>query len=170
VDKSGFVAIGKVVGAHGLKGAVKVYPYSESTAALESGNPILVSDSRGNERFCTVNRVNPGGRVRLVFFDDISDRNLAEALVGSELYFEKARLPDPEDGSFYWFDLIGMSVYTIDDEFLGRLESILETGSNDVYVVKHGDDEILIPALESVVRKIDIKNKLMRVDLPEGLL
>jgi 16S rRNA processing protein RimM len=60
-------------------------------------------------------------------------------------------------------------VYTSDDQYIGRLESIIETGSNDVYVVKTDDREILIPALEAVVLSIDIENKTMRVELPEGL-
>ena len=79
-------------------------------------------------------------------------------------------MPDLEEGDYYWFDLIGLDVFGIDQKYLGRLESIIQTGSNDVYVVKKDDTEILIPALESVVQKIDLKNRRMQVDLPEGLV
>jgi len=74
-----------------------------------------------------------------------------------------------DEGIYYWFDLIGIKVYTTEEKYLGRIESIVETGSNDVYVVKHGEKEVLIPALESVVLDIDLEHKRMRVDLPEGL-
>ena len=60
-------------------------------------------------------------------------------------------------------------VYSSDDQYLGRLDSIIETGANDVYVVHKEDREILIPALKSVVRSIDIESKIMQVELPEGL-
>ena len=79
----------------------------------------------------------------------------------------------PHKRTYYWFDIIGLSVFTIDEKYLGCVESIIQTGSNDVYVVKDPnkdkDNEILIPALKSVVLAIDLERKIMRVDLPEGL-
>ena len=68
-----------------------------------------------------------------------------------------------EAGTYYWFDLIGVNVYTSDNRHLGSIASIIETGANDVYVVKDADREILVPALESVVQSIDIESKIMRV-------
>ena len=100
----------------------------------------------------------------------VSTRGQAQTLVDSELFIEKAQLPDLEEGTYYWFDLIGVDVFTVDEKYLGRLESIIRTGSNDVYIVKHNDNEILIPALESVVHEIDLKNNRMQVELPEGLV
>jgi 16S rRNA processing protein RimM len=82
---------------------------------------------------------------------------------------EKSRLPDLEDGSYYWSDLIGLAVQTVDRQPLGTLSSIFRTGSNDVYVVRAGDDETLIPALASVVKAVDLENGTMTVALPEGL-
>jgi 16S rRNA processing protein RimM len=78
-------------------------------------------------------------------------------------------LPGLEVNTYYWEDIIGLSVYAEDGVFLGRVESIIQTGSNDVYVVKDGKSEILVPAMESVVLKIDLDQKRMKVNLPEGL-
>ena len=76
-----------------------------------------------------------------------------------------------ESGSHYWTDIIGLSVYRADGNYLGRITSILPTGSNDVYIVSdEKNKETLIPALESVVREIDLKNNRMQVQLPEGLV
>ena len=75
-----------------------------------------------------------------------------------------------EKDSYFWFDLIGMAVFTTTGEYLGRLESIIETGSNDVYVVQDGKEEVLVPALESVVVDVDIEANRMQVELPEGLV
>jgi len=104
---------------------------------------------------------------------EIESRTQAEALVGSKLFIEKKSLPKPEDGGYYWFDIIGLSVFTVKGEYIGRVASIMPTGSNDVYIVKNSaggrQEEMLIPALSSVVVSIDLEKKTMRVDLPEGL-
>ena len=94
---------------------------------------------------------------------------MAEALIGAEFFIEKEILPELEEGTYYWIDLIGLSVYTTDDVCIGRIESILQTGSNDVYVVKDKNKETLIPALASVILSVNLEEKIMRVDLPEGL-
>jgi 16S rRNA processing protein RimM len=85
----------------------------------------------------------------------------------------KSQLPELEAGTYYWSDLIGLSVFSKDDVYIGCLTAILPTGSNDVYVVENtgpgGRHEILIPALQSVVLDIDLEKRVMHVDLPEGL-
>lgn len=100
----------------------------------------------------------------------VTDRDAAEALVGSQIFIAKAELPGLEPDTNYWFDLIGLDVLTTDEKYLGRIESIIQTGSNDVYVVKNGTTEILIPALESVVLTIDLESGRMQVELPDGLV
>jgi 16S rRNA processing protein RimM len=92
-----------------------------------------------------------------------------QRLVNAELLVERKRMPEPEEGDYYWVDLIGLSVFTMEGAFLGILEFIFPTGSNDVFVVKNEKTEKLIPALESVVKKIDLVEKTMTVQLPEGL-
>lgn len=124
-------------------------------------------DSR--EKTYTIDWVQPHSKNALVCFKGITDCNAAEGLVGSQLFIAKAELPELEAGIYYWFDLIGLEVFTTEEKYLGRIESIIETGSNDVYVVKTDGAEILVPALESVVLSIDLKGKRMQVDLPEGL-
>ena len=78
-----------------------------------------------------------------------------------------------EEGTYYWADLMGLSVYSMAGDYMGELTAILRTGSNDVYVAKRMDGkkelEVLIPALASVVREIDLDRRVMKVDLPEGL-
>jgi len=173
VGKNGFLLIGKIIGVHGVNGNIKAYSYAESLSVFEPGGPILVVHEKGAETTYTINWVKPHNRVILLSLKGITDRDLAGTLKGSKLYIKKAKLPELENGSYYWFDLIGISVFTTDNEYIGSIESIIPTGSNDVYVVKHPDkehdNEILIPALASVVLEIDVNQKIMRVDLPEGL-
>ena len=168
--KKGYVLIGEIIGTHGVKGTAKFRSYAESLAVFEPGRPVIVRERTGRETSREINWVKHHRRTPLLSLKGINDRNQAEELLGAELFIPKAELPLPEDGSFYWFDLIGIAVYTIDGVYLGRIESIMETGSNDVYVVQDGKKEVLIPALESVVVQIDIQQKRMQVDLPEGLI
>lgn len=166
----GFISIGKIVNAHGVEGAIKVYSYAESLSVFNPGDMILVkSPSDSSEKFYRIKWSAPHSHFVLLMFEGIDSRSLADNLKGCELYIEKAFLPELEENTYYWEDIIGMSVYTADDIFLGRVESIIRTGSNDVYVVKDGKSEILVPAMESVVSKIDLDQKRMKVNLPEGL-
>jgi len=166
----GFIPIGKIVNAHGVEGAIKVYSYAESLSVFNPGNMILVKNLGDSSEKCyKVKWSAPHSRFVLLMFEGIDSRNLADNLKGCDLFIEKAVLPELEENTYYWEDIIGLSVYTADDIFLGRVESIIQTGSNDVYVVKNGKSEILVPAMESVVLKIDLDQKTMKVNLPEGL-
>ena len=161
--------IGKIVGIHGIKGTSKLRSYAESLSVFSPGNSILFRDLLGRETSYEINWVKPHTGIPLISFKGITNRDQAKALIGGELFIPQSKLPELDEDTYYWVDLIGIEVYTTTEEFLGRIESILETGSNDVYVVKKHETEVLIPALESVVLDIDLEHNRMQVDLPEGL-
>lgn len=173
MEKKGFLSIGKIVGAHGVKGNVKVYSFVESLSLFEQESSILVVSAKGSEKIFKIKWIKPHGRVVLLSLEGIENRDLAETLIGSELFVKRDSFPKLVDGSYYWFEIIGLAVFTNDEKYIGRVESIIPTGSNDVYVVKDAqkdrDNEILIPAIESAVLEIDLEQKRMIVDLPEGL-
>ncbi len=170
MDNKGYVLIGKVVGAHGIKGTNKFKSYAESLSVFAPGRSIRVRDNRNREKTVEVSWVKSHTRTPLILFKGITDRDGAEALIGADMFIPEAELPELEEDTYYWFELIGLEVYTTEEDYLGRITSIFETGSNDVYVVKGEKQEVLIPALESVVIDIDIENNRIRVDLPEGLV
>lgn len=166
---NGSLLIAKIVGMHGLKGTFRVYSYAESLSVFKPDSLILIRNTREYEEIHEVNWAKPHKQIILLSLKGITTISQAEPLIGSELFISKADLPKMEAGTYYWFDIIGLSVFTIDDEHIGRVESVIPTGSNDVFVVKDGDKEILIPGIESVVLSIDFNKKIMRVDLPDGL-
>jgi 16S rRNA processing protein RimM len=94
----------------------------------------------------------------------------AEELVGCSVYVDKADLKPLPPDEFYWYQLQGLRVETEDGKLLGILEEILPTGGNDVFVVRKDGQEILLPATEEVVVRVDLKEKIMVVHLLEGLL
>ena len=159
--------MGRIVGAHGLKGTIKVYSYAESSSVFKAGSMIRIRKPTGSEKTYKIKWVKPLAKEVLLSLGGIENCNLAEVLIGSELFVKKTSLPELEDGTYYWFDIIGLSVFSTEGEYIGIVESIIPTGSNDVFVVKDKENEILLPALESVVLEIDFKSKRMRVALPE---
>jgi len=154
---------------HGIKGTNKIRCYAESLSLFKPGGSIVVRERGGQEKSLEIKWVKPHTGTALIAFKGVNERRQAQALIGAELFVPKDELPELEEDSHFWFDLIGMAVYTTAGEYLGRIESIIETGSNDVYVVRHKKKELLIPALGSVVLNIDTKAGRMQVELPEGL-
>ena len=171
--KKDFVLVAKIVGAHGVRGTIRIQAHAESLEIFKPGTALLAVGPEDTKTSYKISWIQPQPRGALLAFEKISSRDQAKALTGHELYIESDQFPKLEKGAYYWFELIGLKVYTSTDRYIGSLESIIETGANDVYVVKNhdknNDHEILIPAIESVVLNIDFKNKIMRVDLPQGL-
>lgn len=161
--------IGEIVGVHGLRGVLKLRSYADSAARFASGLQLQLEAVDGRLQYCAVSWAKPHGKGFLLALDGVEDLQAAEALVGSRLRMDKTTLPELEEDTYYWFELIGLRVYTSQGRYLGTLEAIVPTGSNDVYIVRNGDDEILVPALAEVVRKIDKTRRRMEVILPEGL-
>jgi len=173
VTKSDILPIGKIVGVHGIAGNVKMHSYAESLSVFSPGTLLLARHGKGGGGTYSIRWAKPHTKTVLLSLKEIENRAQAEALVGSELYIEKKRLPKLKNGDYYWFDIIGLSVFTVKGEYIGRVASVMPTGSNDVYIVKDFVDghqrETLIPALASVVVCINLEKKTMQVDLPEGL-
>ena len=161
--------IGKIVGVHGLKGTNKFKSYAESLSVFYPGQSVLIRDNRNRETSVELDWIKSHTGTPLISFKGVTDRDRAEAFIGAELFIPETELPELDEDTYYWFELIGIEVYNTQEDYLGRITSIFPTGSNDVYVVKNKTKEMLIPALESVVIDIDLELKRMRVDLPEGL-
>ena len=166
---SRYVLIGRIAGVHGMGGNLKLRSYAESPDIFAPGCLLVAARGDGTEKVYEVNWVKAQGRTPLLSLKGVSDRRQAEDLVGWDLFIEKALLPEPEPGTYYWDDLIGMDVFGGDGVRLGRLESIFRTGSNDVYVVTDGDRELLVPVIASVVTAVDLTARRIDVNLPEGL-
>jgi 16S rRNA processing protein RimM len=159
--------IGKVVKAHGLGGHLKVLPYGETFSTLSAEEKITARLPDGTSFFLTIAEIRPHQKTFLLLSREIDTVEEARRLVGAELCVPESRLPPADSGEFYWYQLIGLLVINTEGEELGTLEEIMETGSNDVYVVRRGTEEILVPAIEGVVVEVDLQRRLMIVDLPE---
>jgi 16S rRNA processing protein RimM len=163
------ILMGKVAATHGIRGQLRVISYSGLTESFLSAGSLFLKDASGRMQQHDVAAVAVHGKKLLVTLKGFSDINQVLSFVGSEVFLYRDQLPAPEEDEYYWHDLVGMKVVTTDNRLLGVLASIIETGSNDVYVVASDDREYLIPALSDVVVSVDIKEKIMTVTPAEGL-
>jgi len=161
------IIIGKITSPHGIKGEVKVQPLTDYPERFYKTKSVWV-DAKKN--YLSIESVREQLELFLVKFQGIDERDEAEKLINSFLTIDADQVMDLPPGHFYRFQIIGLGVYDVQGAYLGELTDILETGANDVYVVKREEQkELLIPALKSIVREIDVEKKRMTVKLPEGL-
>jgi 16S rRNA processing protein RimM len=168
------IQIGRIVGAHGIRGAVRVHSYAESLDCYTCPEGLFMIDSAGRRSHCEVlwARSQKSG-VRMAI-KDVTTRDQAESLAGCGLWISRRSLPPLDEDTHYWVDLIGLAVFSVDGEHLGRISDIIATGANDVYVVEtrqgYPVKEILLPAIASVILEVDLDDQKMIVELPEGLV
>ena len=175
-NNNDLIKIGSIVGPHGVRGVVRVYSYAESVDCFKPQSDLIIIDADGNSRLYNVVYAQPHKNILRLTLKDVTTRSQAEMLTGCEVFIPKAALPVLADDTYYWVDLIGMVVYTQEAVYLGRVEEIIATSANDVYVVRgaegkgDGVSEVLIPAIASVVLEIDVAKRCMCVALPDGLM
>lgn len=159
------VIMGKVVAAHGIRGALKILPYTEYPNSLLDYAIWQLGDGQRPWRPLEVRHADVRGRMLVAQLQSIDDRTAAERYKGQLVAVPRKDLPEPDENEYYWSDLLGMQVLDPEGILLGTVHSLLETGANDVLVV-HGDsgEELLIPFIASVVREVDAMQKTIRVD------
>lgn len=159
------IILGEIIKPHGIKGYVKVISHAESPKSFTRAEALYVRPRNGRDRAYKVEDISGKGNKVIIKFSGIDTRQDAETLVGSVVFVSRKELPDTDDGEYYWHDLIGMEVHDSSGKYLGVIKKIIQTGSNDVYVVQ-GDmgEEILIPGIYDVVREVRISEKKMVVE------
>ena len=164
-----FFVFGEIVKTRGLSGCVKVVSYLESTDIIDGLDFVYLESSSGIRSRHEIKKISPAGKVFFLDLKGISDVDAAQALVGSRLLLPRDLLDDLPEDEYYWQDIIGLEVYTQEGRHLGRVESIFPTGSNDVYVCRGEEGEILLPAIADAIVRIDLKDRRITVKLLEGL-
>lgn len=169
-DLDELVPVGKIIGTHGIKGLLKVFSYSGNIESLRSASAVFLKGKDGKLVEHKMKSVVPHAGGFIVGLDDYSDINQVLSLSGSEICLLQSQLPPPEEGEYYWRDLIGLVVYTDGGEELGVIVDIFETGSSDIYVVRGSTKEYLIPAIADVISQVDITSNKMIITPLDGLL
>lgn len=162
------VVVGYVLRAHGVRGNVLVKPLTDNPNRFEEIDEIMIEKAGRIEPYRVSDRTaSPKGWI--LKFDGIDTRDEAEKLKGAYLLIRTEELPELEDGSYYDFDLVGIEVFTVSGEKLGRIIEINKYPANDVYIVEGDAGRLMLPATREIVRKVDLDNKRMEVELLDGL-
>jgi len=161
--------IGKVRKAAGLKGRFLLSRNLESPELLQGIEEVRIERPDGRTSWHTVRYVQWSKKGIALEVTGIQNREEAEDLTGSRIGVPSHLLKELPEGEYYWMDLVGTAVFSENGDWLGTIEGIFQTGSNDVFVCSGGPREILLPAIEEVIRKVDVQGKTMIVHLLEGL-
>lgn len=162
--QAGHVAVGRIVGAWGVRGHLKVEPltdfpqtrFAPGAALYLRGAPHTVEEARQQRPHL------------LLKLKGIDSREAARGLRGALLQVPEHELHPLAEGQYYQFQVEGLAVYTVDGQYLGRVAEVLTLPSNDVYVVHGPRGEVLLPALDDVILQVDLGAGRMEVDPPQG--
>jgi 16S rRNA processing protein RimM len=160
------ITLGRILRPHGVRGEMVLEADADAANALAALETIYVGEPPVACALAGVRRHRDRLLIRLAGCDD---RDFAEAYRGQPVRLAPQAAPPLPPGTYYWSQIIGLTVVTDDGETLGAIAEILETGANDVYVVRDDGKELLIPATPGVIQQVDLEQKRMIVHLLEGL-
>lgn len=163
-DPTRRILVGRIHGAFGVRGEVKLESLTEPPSNLLRYQPWTLRDALGREREISGARARAGGKGLIGTLPGVDDRDAAEALRGAELYVPRSALPPPKDGEFYWIDLEGLRVSNLDGADFGTAVQVFSNGANDVLLTR-GDRERMIPWVRpQFVRELDFEAGRIVVD------
>ena len=165
-EPSGLILLGRIAGAQGLRGEVKINSFTADPEAIAAYGPLTSPDGR---RF-VIERVRhlKGGSV-VAALEGVRDRGAAEALHGAELYVARDQLPDSDEDEWYYEDLIGLKAVSPEGDEIGEVVSVQNFGAGDLLEIRPADarQSVFVPFTKAAVPLVDVKQERIVVDLPE---
>lgn len=164
-----YLELGQIVNVKGLKGEVKVNSFTDDNTKFERISKVFVKQKNTLTEY-EIEKVGYNKNQIIIKFKNIDTIEEAEKLRNSYIIVDREIFGELPEGVYYIADLIGLDVYTESNEYLGKVDDIFQTGSNDVYVVKdEKGKEKLLPGIDEVIKKIDLKENKITVNLIKGL-
>ena len=164
-----YFEIGQIVNTSGLKGVVKVNPFTDDISRFEELKKVFIEKNKELTEY-EIEEVRYHKNQVLLKFKNIDSIEEAEKFRNCYIKISRKDAKELPEDTYYIVDLIGTNVYLENNDYVGEIIDVFSTGSNDVYVIKReGNIDLLIPAIKDVIKDIDIKNKKMIVNLIEGL-
>jgi 16S rRNA processing protein RimM len=164
------IGLGRISGAHGIRGALKVWATPEAATTDPAVFLALGEVMLGGQTYQVLQAERHKNQV-LLKLSGIDTRDQADAFAGQEICGDRQRFPELPPGEFYWFQVLHLPVINVaDGSLLGYLEEIIPTPAHDVYVVRQAGREVLLPAVEDVIVEVDLVEGVLKVAPPPGLL
>jgi 16S rRNA processing protein RimM len=166
----GLLRVGYIAGSHGLHGALRVRTDNPDSTTLGALERLFVETATGRREFKVLSVSALGGGHQRVVLEGIDDADAAQALRGGAVMVTAADLPPLKEGEFYYFQIAGAEVILTDGQRLGTIEDIMPTGGHDVWVVRDGQREVLVPVIADVVKAMDLEARRVTIEAVPGLL
>lgn len=161
------VLIGRITGAHGIKGEVKLQSFASEPEAIAHYRALQTGDGATVE----IERLRPQNEGFIATLKGVGDRNRAEALAGMELFIDRAALPAPGEDESYIHDLVGIAVVSRDGSVFGKVADVVNYGAGDLLdIARPGEASVLVPFSDAFVPDVDLAKGQITIDLPEGYL
>ena len=161
------VFIGKVTGVHGIKGWLKIQSFSSPPENILN-YPSWIIANQGLEDFYLIEQGKKLNNKIIVKLEKIDDRTTAEFLINSKIQILRSDLPKLTNESYYWSDLEGLNVLNSEDNMIGKIESLIETGANDVMVINGSKNKrVLIPfVMHEIIKEVNVELNYIKIDWP----
>ena len=165
-----FIIIGKVVSTQGNKGEVNVLPLTDSINRFKKLSTVFLGNNHG-KTIIDIEKIRIQKDMVILKIKDIENIKEAKTVVGSFIEVERKNAVKLPKDNYFIFEIIGLEVYDENNLFLGRIENVISTGSNDVYIVKgKNKKELFIPAIREVVKDINLEKKRITINIVDGLI
>jgi 16S rRNA processing protein RimM len=168
-DRHAWIEAGAVTRPHGIRGEVVVDLKSDLLDCVVEETRIRLTTRKGDESFRIVERARRHKGCLVLKLVDVDTRDGASDLRGHTVWLTREQVGALPEGRYFVEDILGIDVYTEGGEHLGTVEDVLNMPASDIYVVRGGGDEILLPVIDEVVRDVDVAGRKMVVHLMEGL-
>ncbi|MDY7034739.1 MAG: ribosome maturation factor RimM [Thermodesulfobacteriota bacterium] len=155
---------------HGLEGLLRIKSYAQSEKSFLNAEVVFLKPVSEEPREYKVLSLKPHAGIFLLQLKGLNSIEDAEKYRGAQILINKDSLIKKDDDECFWYELIGLRVYLNTGRYLGTIRHILSTGSNDIYIVREENTEVLIPAIHNVIEKIDLEENKMIIWEMEGLL
>jgi len=165
-----FITIGKVVSTQGNKGEVNILPLTDSIDRFKNLDNVILRNEN-SQTILNVEKIRVRKDTIILKLKDIENIEEAKMIVGSFLEVKRKNAIKLSKDNYFIFEIIGLEVYDENDIFLGKVENIISTGSNDVYIVKgENKKELFIPAIHDIVKNIDLEKRRITISMVDGLI
>lgn len=163
------IAYGKVIKPHGLKGEVKVLPFSGEFSSFKNFSSLYISQEIKNPPKFEISRSRNQKDHIVVKLEGIDSIDAAQELKGLTVFINKEELPEKGEDEYYWFELIGLDVFDMENRLIGKVKDIIDNTAQPILVIKNNSEEYLVPLVEKFVEEIDLHGSKIVINPIEGL-
>ncbi len=159
-----FIAYGKILKPHGLKGEIKVLPYSTSPENFKQVQYIYTEPDSKNPQRHKVSDKRFHKHFIIAKLQNVNSIEEAEALRNKEVHVDRNELPSKQEDEYYWFELIGLNVYDENECLIGQVDSLIDNTAQPILVIKNGSEEYMVPFIDRFVKEVDLNSSKIAVE------